>query len=245
MGSLVLRYDSREQTPPRAPGREMAGADRGRRSRRGFRDCAGKIELVTGGPPCQPFSLGGKHRAHGDARDMWPEAVRVVREIKPRAFIFENVKGLTRESFATYLAYIVHQLTFPESFGARTKPGKTILAAWTPSTGRRRGDHSLSYRVVHRVLNAANYGIPQRRERIVFVGFQANSVSNGPFRRQPIRATRCFGIKPAGVIGSATRRRNALAKWPAINERARRLERPTHCPGARFATRSATSRSGV
>lgn len=63
-----------------------------------FRAHEGKIDLVSGGPPCQPFSLGGKHRAHADTRDMWPEAVRVVRETRPRAFVFENVKGLTRAS---------------------------------------------------------------------------------------------------------------------------------------------------
>src|SRR4249919_3725620 len=65
-----------------------------------FRHLEGKVDLVSGGPPCQPFSLGGKHRAHDDARDMWSQAVRVVRETRPKAFIFENVKGLTRASFA-------------------------------------------------------------------------------------------------------------------------------------------------
>jgi DNA (cytosine-5)-methyltransferase 1 len=59
-----------------------------------FKDLGGKVELVSGGPPCQPFSLGGKHRAFDDSRDMWPQAVRAVREIRPKAFIFENVKGL-------------------------------------------------------------------------------------------------------------------------------------------------------
>ena len=59
----------------------------------------GKIQLVAGGPPCQPFSLGGKHQAYNDKRDMFPEAVRAVRETQPQAFIFENVKGLLRKSF--------------------------------------------------------------------------------------------------------------------------------------------------
>ena len=71
-----------------------------------FEAFKGKVDLVTGGPPCQPFSLGGRHQAHRDHRDMWSEAVRVVRETKPSAFIFENVKGLTRETFATYFSYI-------------------------------------------------------------------------------------------------------------------------------------------
>ena len=79
-----------------------------------FRSLAGAIDLISGGPPCQPFSLGGKHRAHDDSRDMWPQAVRAVREVQPKAFIFENVKGLTRASFASYLAYIVQQLTYPD-----------------------------------------------------------------------------------------------------------------------------------
>ena len=139
-----------------------------------FRAQEGKIDLVSGGPPCQPFSLGGKHRAHADTRDMWPEAVRVVRETRPRAFVFENVKGLTRASFATYLAHIVHQLTYPE---LTPLPGE----AWPEHLARLERHHTargskdeLRYNVVYRVLNAANHGVPQRRERVVFVGFRAD-----------------------------------------------------------------------
>ena len=72
------------------------------------------IQLIAGGPPCQPFSLGGKHQAYKDHRDMFPEAVRAVRELKPKAFIFENVKGLLRKSFSTYFNYILLQLTYPD-----------------------------------------------------------------------------------------------------------------------------------
>jgi DNA (cytosine-5)-methyltransferase 1 len=105
---------------------------------------------------------------------MWSEAVRVVRETRPKAFIFENVKGLTRASFASYLAYIVHQLTYPEL----TRRGDE---GWEEHLGRLERHHTgherasgLNYRVVHRVLNAADYGIPQRRERVVFVGFRSD-----------------------------------------------------------------------
>src|SRR5690606_4715815 len=73
-----------------------------------------QVDLVTGGPPCQPFSIGGKHRAHADLRDMFPEAVRAIRELAPKAFIFENVKGLTRQTFSAYFEYIRLQLTYPE-----------------------------------------------------------------------------------------------------------------------------------
>src|SRR5215469_17370694 len=72
-----------------------------------------EIMVVSGGPPCQPFSMGGKHRGHRDERDMFPEAVRAVRELRPKAFIFENVKGLKRDTFATYFEYIRLQLTYP------------------------------------------------------------------------------------------------------------------------------------
>jgi DNA (cytosine-5)-methyltransferase 1 len=136
-----------------------------------FRAHEGRVDLVTGGPPCQPFSLGGRHRAHLDARDMWPQAVRALREAKPRAFIFENVKGLTRESFASYLSYIVLQLSHPERVGRANEH-------WAAHLGRLERHHlgekrrEFGYRVVYRVLNAADYGVPQRRQRVVFVGFR-------------------------------------------------------------------------
>ncbi len=134
----------------------------------------GRVDLVSGGPPCQPFSLGGKHRAQGDSRDMWSEAVRVVREVEPRAFIFENVKGLTRASFATYLAYVVHQLTYPE---IDRREGEEWAEHLARLEQHHTADHhsGLKYNVVHRVLNAADYGVPQRRERVVFVGFRADT----------------------------------------------------------------------
>ena len=138
-----------------------------------FRRFEGQVDLVSGGPPCQPFSLGGKHKAHDDGRDMWPQAVRAVREVQPRAFIFENVKGLTRASFATYLAYIVQQLTYPDIV---RRPDED----WSDHLSRLERHHTsgsrdgLRYNVVWQVLNAANFGVPQRRERVVFVGFRSD-----------------------------------------------------------------------
>ena len=67
------------------------------------------LDLVAGGPPCQPFSMGGKHLAHDDGRDMFPATVDIVRRLRPHAFVFENVKGLTRSSFANYYQYILLQ----------------------------------------------------------------------------------------------------------------------------------------
>jgi DNA (cytosine-5)-methyltransferase 1 len=63
------------------------------------------VDVVAGGPPCQPFSLGGKHKADRDNRDMFPYAIRAIEKLTPKAFIFENVKGLLRQSFADYFEY--------------------------------------------------------------------------------------------------------------------------------------------
>lgn len=139
-----------------------------------FRLYRDRIDLVSGGPPCQPFSLGGKHGAFRDDRDLWSEAVRAVREARPSAFIFENVKGLTRQAFANYYEYIYLQLSYPT---IRRGGDET----WSDHFGRLEQHHTskkthrgLSYRVVRRVLNAANFGVPQKRERVFFVGFRAD-----------------------------------------------------------------------
>lgn len=78
-----------------------------------FKQFKGSLSVVAGGPPCQPFSLGGKHQAFNDNRDMFPQAVRAVRESRPDSFIFENVKGLLRKNFSTYFEYVILQLSYP------------------------------------------------------------------------------------------------------------------------------------
>lgn len=134
----------------------------------------GNVELISGGPPCQPFSLGGKHKGYDDARDMFPTAVKAVRSLQPRAFIFENVKGITRPSFANYFQYIQLQLSYPEVV---IRPKETWLQHLSRLEQQRTsGRHGgLKYNVVTRVLNAADYGIPQQRERVFIVGFRSDS----------------------------------------------------------------------
>jgi DNA (cytosine-5)-methyltransferase 1 len=128
-------------------------------------------ELVAGGPPCQPFSLGGKHQAFNDERDMFPEAVRAVRELRPKAFIFENVKGLLRESFSSYFEYITLQLTYPEIMREKSE-GWPEHRARLERHHTQGGKQDLSYQVVWQLINAANHGVPQRRERVFLVGFR-------------------------------------------------------------------------
>nr|MBL8456582.1 DNA cytosine methyltransferase [Zoogloeaceae bacterium] len=130
------------------------------------------IAVVSGGPPCQPFSMGGKHQAQRDDRNMFPEAVRAVRELRPKAFIFENVKGLTRKTFASYFSHIHLQLQYPE---LERRKGEN----WIQHRARLEQHHSANngaatYNVLFDVLNAADYGVPQKRERVFFVGFRSD-----------------------------------------------------------------------
>ncbi len=138
-----------------------------------FREYEDKVQLVSGGPPCQPFSIGGKHLGYEDSRDMFPQAARAVCETRPQAFIFENVRGLLRKSFAKYFEYVLLRLSYPELV---KRPADT----WTDHLSRLESHHTrgkyqgLHYRVVFRILNAADYGVPQKRERVFIVGFRSD-----------------------------------------------------------------------
>lgn len=139
-----------------------------------FRSIRGRnVDLVSGGPPCQPFSICGKHGGQLDHRDMFPEAIRAVRELQPKAFLVENVRGLTRPAFASYFEYIRLQFTYPELAARPDEP-------WLDHHARLERYHTrghkdgLHYNLVARVLNAADYGVPQRRERVFIVGFRGD-----------------------------------------------------------------------
>ena len=134
-----------------------------------FSAMAGTIDLVSGGPPCQPFSIGGKHKGPTDKRNMWPESIRAVRELKPKAFIFENVRGLLRPAFSDYLDFLRLQLAYPSISGGdhwrvelkklRKFAAKNLLP---------------EYRVVIQGINAADYGAPQKRHRAIVLGIQSD-----------------------------------------------------------------------
>ncbi|WP_341318714.1 DNA (cytosine-5-)-methyltransferase [Paraburkholderia sp. IMGN_8] len=118
------------------------------------------VDLVAGGPPCQPFSNGGRAAGPTDARDMWPEAIRAVREMQPRAFLFENVKGLLRPAFSEYLGQVLHRLErggLEDSVNAPT------------------------YQVTLIRVNAADYGAAQKRERVLIAGVRVDCGTLPPF----------------------------------------------------------------
>jgi DNA (cytosine-5)-methyltransferase 1 len=134
-------------------------------------DQFGHIDMVSGGPPCQPFSMGGKHKGNMDQRDMFPYACRAIGTYTPKIFIFENVKGLLRKSFSNYFEYIILRLTYPD-----VQPKN--IEDWEDHLRRLEKIHtsgkydSIKYNVIFRLVDAANYGIPQRRERVFIIGIR-------------------------------------------------------------------------
>lgn len=131
-------------------------------------DSLEQVDIVAGGPPCQPFSLGGKHMANQDSRDMFPYAIRAIERLAPKAFVFENVKGLLRETFSDYFEYIVLRLSYPDF-----APGKN--EDWENHLAKLRTIENFShiekkYNVEYKLINAADFGVPQTRERVVIVG---------------------------------------------------------------------------
>lgn len=137
-----------------------------------FSEYEGKIDLLSGGPPCQPFSIGGKAWAYNDKRDMFPQAVRALSEIKPQAFIFENVRGLLRKNFARYFNYIILQLSYPEITRRRDQNWEEHLSVLERHHTSGMNVDGLKYNVVFRLVNAADYGVPQKRERVFIIGFR-------------------------------------------------------------------------
>ncbi len=132
----------------------------------------GKVDAIAGGPPCQPFSLGGLARAYNDERDMFPQAARAISELAPRGFIFENVKGLLRQSFADYFQYILLRLTYPTFVQDKNESWRDHSARLQRLVYSKYG--GLKYRVCYRLLNAADYGVPQVRERVFIVGLRSD-----------------------------------------------------------------------
>jgi DNA (cytosine-5)-methyltransferase 1 len=131
------------------------------------------IDLVAGGPPCQPFSIGGKHRGPNDKRNLFPEVVRAVREPQPKAILVENVRGLLRPAFAKFFEYVILQLSFPEVLQKADEDWRSHLSRLErhQTRGTQKG---LIYNVVFQSLNAADYGAPQKRYRVFIVGFRSD-----------------------------------------------------------------------
>jgi len=104
-------------------------------------DKIGSIDVIHGGPPCQPFSIAGQQEGQNDERNMWSEFIRAVNIIKPKSFVAENVLGLLNPKFRGFVQ-------------------EQIL------------DKLPDYHILMFELNAADFGVPQIRRRVFFVGFR-------------------------------------------------------------------------
>lgn len=151
-----------------------------------FRQWRG-IDLVAGGPPCQPFSNGGLRLAARDTRDMLPDFVRAVNEARPRAFIMENVAGLLAPRNRPYLDTIVEQ--FDDAY--------TILPP--------------------RIVNAADYGVPQKRLRFVIIGVRGGRVVfPAPTHSRGKQVTARSVLDGATVLGNPNLSKVMFAKTPDL-----------------------------
>mgnify|MGYP000587548886 FL=1 len=100
------------------------------------------VDLLAGGAPSPPFSVAGKQLGKDDERDLFPEAIRLIREIRPRAVMLENVRGFLDSGFEEYRDHIFTEIK------------------------------KLGYVTHIKLLNASDYGVPQLRPRVVIVGIR-------------------------------------------------------------------------
>ncbi|KOV89036.1 DNA cytosine methyltransferase [Nocardia sp. NRRL S-836] len=136
----------------------------------------GKVDVLAGGPPCQPFSAGGVAKGDEDKRNMFPAVFKAVREMRPKAVICENVRGLLRPSFAEYFQYIQNELRLPfekRDDEVRWQDHNAHLTRILSQLSEEDQDPD-HYKVVMVPVNAANYGVPQIRNRVVIVAFRAD-----------------------------------------------------------------------
>ena len=114
----------------------------------------GEPFLICGGPPCQPFSTAGKRLGVNDPRgSLFIEFVRMIREIRPRFFVMENVKGLVSSKLVDR--------------GGKSED-TTVLDGVLEQFAH------IGYHTVHGILDAVNYGVPQFRERLIILGSRDN-----------------------------------------------------------------------
>lgn len=186
------------------------------------------IDLLAGGAPCQPFSLGGKHAGEADNRNLFPEVFRAVRELRPCAFLLENVKGLTRESFSPYFDYILLQLRFPHIMH-RDDEGWDEHKARLERYARERFGHDLAdeYNVSWNLVDVADHGVPQRRHRVFIVGYRSDLGIRWSF---PAETHSQDALVYAQYIDGSYWEEHGLPRRPAPDLLTKRVERLQRLP---------------
>jgi DNA (cytosine-5)-methyltransferase 1 len=152
------------------PGATVFDGDVGVLPRRALRSLRDDVDVVIGGPPCQPWSGGGKRLGAADPRNGWPAFLRVLAEVQPVAFVAENVAGLSSAARRPYLDALRAQA------------------------------HDLGYATSAQVVDAAAHGVPQTRRRLFVVGWRgARSTFAWPVAAASrARAGDCIGAAPLG-----------------------------------------------
>jgi DNA (cytosine-5)-methyltransferase 1 len=133
-----------------------------------FKSVVDKIDILAAGVPCQPFSQAGMHAGPADDRNMFPETFEAIRALRPKAVLIENVRGLMRPTFLPFVEYIVDHLRRPHL-------ALKIGESWPEHHARLRAaiavgaDVGERYCVEWHPICAADYGVAQRRVRVLMV----------------------------------------------------------------------------
>lgn len=145
----------------------------------------GTVQLVAGGPPCQPFSLAGAHAGDADERNQFPSALRVVRRLRPQLVVFENVPGLLRPTFKPYLDYVKAQL---RRTGIKPLDSDEL---WDHHHDRIRASREEpTYRLYQEEVDAADLGVPQSRKRVFIIAIRADVTGAGTWEKIPTTHSR-------------------------------------------------------
>lgn len=191
----------------------------------------GQINLVAGGPPCQPFSLAGTGAGHSDDRNMFPAAIDVVRELMPEYVVFENVPGLLRPSFAPYLDYVRDQLRRPM---VTPKDGEL----WNEHHARILASKSKElYRVYQEEIDAADLGVAQSRKRIFLIAIRADLQHSGAWTSMGMSHSRDVLLHEQWIAGTYWERHGLPKPKDAPDRLRAQIERikKTGAPGDRRA----------
>lgn len=154
-----------------------------------FTPYRGKFDFLAGGPPCQPFSIGGLRKGNDDSRNMVPEFLRCLEEIQPNAFLMENVPGLIQKRARPYFDSVIARMS------------------------------SLGYKLNWAVLSSADYGIPQKRRRLFILGskniqLRFPAPSHGPgLNNGYVSALSVLGDCPIGIAPNSPVK---FAKYPDL-----------------------------
>ena len=117
-----------------------------------YREYRGRLGLLSGGPPCQPWSQSGRREGPADPRDLLGQLPELVGRLRPEVFVFENVPGLASGENAPYLEDLV--------------------------TRFRTASNEASYGVMVGLFNSADFGVPQIRRRLFIIGFLGRPASD-------------------------------------------------------------------